>query len=220
MLFRSDCRFDWRVASVVREDGQWLLESDKGEHLQTDFLVVTTPPEQVAELIQHKALQAALKPLKMRPCWALMLQLDRTLLADYDAAFVNHGPLSWLSGQSCRPGRPSAETWVLHASPDWSQSHLEDSQEKVTGLLLDAVRNLHGVQPFEVLDATAHRWRYALAAEPLEAGAFWFESEGLAVTGDWCHGSKVQGAFLAGISAAGRIMALEKAEKGSEPFSP
>lgn len=212
----EDCRFGWRVASVARDDDRWRVESEHGEQLEADFLVMTTPPEQVVELIQYEAVHAELRSSGMRPCWALMVQLDRPLLADYDAAFVNHGPLSWLSGQDCRPGRPSARAWVLHATPDWSQAHLEYSQEQITSLLLDAARKLPGAQSFEVLEATAHRWRYALASAPLDTGALWFEPEGLAVTGDWCHGSKVQGAFLAGISAAGRIMERNRKKKGSE----
>jgi predicted NAD/FAD-dependent oxidoreductase len=97
-----------------------------------------------------------------------MAMLDRPLFTDWDAAFSNHGPLSWVSSQ--------------------------------------AARQLPGAQPFEVLNANIHRWRYALAREPLNQGAFWFRSKRLAVAGDWCHGSRVEGAFLSGMAAAGRVM--------------
>jgi len=60
--------------------------------------------------------------------------------------------------------------------------------------------------------AVAHRWRYALARKPLEKGAIWFEDQRLALAGDWCHGSRVEGAFLSGAAAAGRIMALNSAD--------
>jgi predicted NAD/FAD-dependent oxidoreductase len=71
---------------------------------------------------------------------------------------------------------------------------------------LEAARQLPGAQRFEVLDANIHRWRYALAPEPLNQGAFWFKSKRLVVAGDWCHGSRVEGAFLSGMAAAGRVM--------------
>jgi predicted NAD/FAD-dependent oxidoreductase len=72
--------------------------------------------------------------------------------------------------------------------------------------LLEAARQLPGTQQFKVLDADAHRWRYALAREALNQGAFWFGPKRLAIAGDWCYGSKVEGAFLSGMAAAGRIM--------------
>jgi photolyase PhrII len=204
----ENCHFNWRAKSFERHGDHWRVESDDGQQLEGEFLVITTPPEQARQLLRIEAVDAALKNAVMRPCWALMVQLDRPLLQEYDAAFVNHGPLSWVSSQSSRPGRPDEHAWVLHASPGWSEAHIEDAHNEVMGLLLDAARKLPGAQAFEVCEAMAHRWRYALASEPSMAGSLWFDSLGLAVTGDWCHGSKVQGAFLAGVSAAGRIMGV------------
>ena len=72
----------------------------------------------------------------MQPCWAVMAVFDRPLLADWDAAFVNEGPLSWVSAQVSRPGRPAAHAWILHASPQWSKAHLEDDADSVREALL------------------------------------------------------------------------------------
>lgn len=202
----EDCRFGWRASSLNYDNGQWVVQSESGDSVVGEFLIMTTPPEQVRSLLADREVDAALKPIAMQPCWALMVMFDRPLLADWDAAFVNHGPLSWVSSQVSRPGRPAADAWVLHASTEWSQTHLEDSHEKVRELLLKAASELPGVQPFQVLDADAHRWRYALAKDPSEHGALWFDSKHLAVAGDWCQGSKVQGAFLSGVAAAGRVM--------------
>jgi predicted NAD/FAD-dependent oxidoreductase len=142
----------------------------------------------------------------MLPCWALMAVLDRPLLAENDAAFINQGPLSWVASQSARPGRPGANAWVLHASPEWSLKHLDRSAEDVAGLLLEAAGSLPQVRRFKVKSAIAHRWRYALARQPLDVGALWFGSRRLAFAGDWCHGSRVEGAFLSGTAAAREII--------------
>ena len=104
----------------------------------------------------------------MKPCWALMAVFDRPLLGKWDAAFVNEGPLSWVSGQASRPDRPGAHAWVLHASPDWSLSHLEEDGDCVTRQLLDAARRLPGASTFETIQCAAHRWRYARAVTPIE----------------------------------------------------
>ncbi len=202
----EDCRFDWQARSCTFENSAWNVQSEAGERVEGDVLILTVPPEQVRSLLADSDVNASLQSLEMQPCWAVMAVFDRPLFTDWDAAFINHGPLSWVSSQAARPLRPAADAWVLHAGPEWSRAHLEDAHETVCGLLLEAARQLPGVQPFEVLDANIHRWRYALAREPINQGAFWFESKRLAVAGDWCHGSRVEGAFLSGMAAAGRVM--------------
>ena len=203
----ADCRFNWAVLNVRRLEKGWILTSDEGQTLECDALVFTTPPEQARTLLADPEVDELISGVEMMPCWALMLVLVAPLFAEYDAAFVNQGPLSWVSSQCSRPERPTANTWVLHASPEWSSMHLEKSADEVRDLLLKAARELPLSQSITVESAVAHRWRYALARQPLHCGAIWLGSKNLALAGDWCHGSRVEGAFLSGIAAAGRIMA-------------
>ena len=83
---------------------------------------------------------------------------------------------------------------------------MEDEPDEIVEQLLAAAKELPLTGPFEVKSARAHRWRYALARDPLDRGAFWFGDRRLALAGDWCHGSRVEGAFLSGAAAAGHIM--------------
>ena len=200
-----DCRQSWRVERIVH-DGDWRVESASGETLRADALIVTVPPPQAAALFDDKALAGGVSQVEMLPCWAVMTQLDRPLLKEHDASFVNEGPLWWLSGQASRPGRPAGHSWVLHAGPGWSSEHLEDEPDAVCDQLVEAARALPISGPFEVDSAVAHRWRYARAREPLNEGAIWNAEKRLAFAGDWCHGSAVEGAFLSGAAAAGRVM--------------
>ena len=202
----ADCRFGWELARAEHSNGRWHLESTTGERLETEWLLMTAPPPQADRLLGLEPVRKAVAGVEMRPCWALMLVLDRPLLGEYDAAFVNEGPLSWLASQSSRPGRPDGHCWVAHANPAWSARHLEAPPETVQGALLEALRELPGAAPFNVLDCVPHRWRFALAEQPMDSGALWFKDLHLALAGDWCHGSRVEGAFLSGSAAAGRIM--------------
>jgi renalase len=127
------------------------------------------------------------------------------ILPDWEATFVNEGPLSWVASQADKPGRPTTPAWVLHANPDWSSRFLEHEPDEVCDLLIEAARKLPIAQEFSVEFSVAHRWRYALARQPLDCGALFFESKQLALAGDWCHGSRVEGAFLSGIAAAGLV---------------
>jgi predicted NAD/FAD-dependent oxidoreductase len=85
----------------------------------------------------------------------------------------------------------------------------------VTRELLAAATALPGARKARAEYATAHRWRFAQAREPLDAGALWFREQRLALAGDWCHGSRVEGAFLSGAAAAGRLLGSPWAREAS-----
>ncbi|MGD8977257.1 MAG: FAD-dependent oxidoreductase [Gammaproteobacteria bacterium] len=202
---RADCRFGWQVTRARAVSDAWVLESSDGDRLEADYLLLTAPPEQCRSLIDDPSVHEALAPAEMRPCWAVMAVFDRPLLQGWDAAFVNTGALSWIASQASKPGRSSAHAWTLHASPDWSRAHLEDDRESVAEALLAEATKLKGAAAVLAKSVSAHRWRYALADEPLETGAFWFEDRRLAIAGDWCAGSRIEGAFLSGLEAGERI---------------
>ena len=215
----ADCRFDWAVQSAAFDEGQWQLRSVDGGELEADALIVTTPPEQAAALLAaspvQEACRRALGPIRMRPCWSLLAVLDQPLLADWGAAFVNQGALGWICSQAAKPGRPAAAAWVLHATPEWSQEHLERGAEEVSELLLGAALSLPGAAPARAQFARAHRWRFALAESPLEQGCLGFESYRLVLAGDWCAGSRVEGAYLSGAAAAGSLLGSAVARAGT-----
>jgi photolyase PhrII len=201
-----DCRFGWAVRSARREGAVWTVESADGERLEADALVLAVPPAQAARLVGGAEIRAELSGVTMQPCWSVLALLDRPLATEWDAAFVDGGPLAWLAGQASRPGRPATHAWVLHASPEWSLEHLEDGADEVCDRLLEAARRLPIAANFGVEGIEAHRWRYARVSQPLEAEALHFADQNLVLAGDWCHGPRVEAAFLSGMAAAGRIM--------------
>jgi renalase len=205
----ADCRLGWQVAGLRRVSGVWQVEAQDGRRLEADTLVVSTPPEQARRLLAGTPAAAtvdrALAPVKMLPGWAVMVLFDRPLLAGFEAAFVNTGPLSWLCAQASKHGRDDADAWVLHACATWSAEHIEDAPSDVAETLIEQAARLPGASVGEVRTARAHRWRYALADTPLDVGALWFDDHRLAIAGDWCCGSRIEGAYLSGVAAAGQI---------------
>jgi predicted NAD/FAD-dependent oxidoreductase len=209
-----DCRYQWQVSAVSQDEDGWLIESAEGERIEAEALLLTAPPEQCRALLPRPRHRQALDGLEMMPCWAVMAVFDRPLSHDWDAAFVNDdGPLSWVASQAARPGRPPAHAWVLHAGPEWSREHLECEPDEIRQRLLDAAWRLPGAEPAALQHASCHRWRYALARQPLEVGCLWFGEDRLALAGDWCSGSRVEGAFLSGVAAAGRILSSARPER-------
>ena len=86
---------------------------------------------------------------RMRGSWAVMVRCPGPVALAWDGAFINTGPLRWVARDSSKPGRTApagTETWLLHASPEWSDAH-EDAADSVTATLLAAFEALGGPAP-------------------------------------------------------------------------
>ena len=208
-----------RVSALERADGRWILRLEEGaEEGPFDRVVVALPAAQAAELLQvAPALQAVCRGVELRPCWAVLLGLEQPYDVSFDGAFVDDSPLSWVARDSSKPGREGGEAWVLHAAPGWSAEHLGREPDEVIEVLEHELEARAGVPLPGGLHRDAHRWRYALADPPLEDGALCDHELGLAVAGDWCNGSRVEGAYLSGVAAAGRLLGALAGEAGPTP---
>ncbi len=193
------------VNQVRQTTGGWQISTAESGW-QPEFygaLALAIPSPQVSALFRQSGLDefAQVHSVKMRGCWTLMLRFDAPMTLAFDAAFVNEGPLAWVSRNSSKPGRTGLDTWVLHASPEWSETHLEEDANTVAPLLIEAFQKLGARAP----DAwSAHRWRYASSASPA-SHRFWNASLALGLCGDWANGDKVQGAWLSGRELAEQI---------------
>lgn len=188
-------------------NGGWKITShEHGEHLPLyKSVVIAVPAPQAEPLLRPRAPMLADVAIQanMRGCWAMMLNYPTPLELSFDAAFVNTGPLRWVARNSSKPGRTGLETWLLHASGEWSDAHIEDKPEDVARELLDAFTALGGDEP---ATWSLHRWRYADTVPPLQHGAVWDTALGLGLCGDWLNGGKVEGAWLSGHALAEQIL--------------
>lgn len=200
-----------QITKTYKQDHNWHLEDQAGTtHGPFDYLICSTVPEQAVELLSLAAdhpFTSMIAESKMNPCWATLVHFEERLPLDFDAAFVNGCPLRWIARNNSKPGRdPAAECWVLHSEPAWSVAHVESSPEEVTSLLLETFFEAAQLPPQTPAYATSHLWRYSIPDTPLEKGSLFDESMKLGVCGDWCHGARVEGAILSGISLAEKIL--------------
>lgn len=186
----------------------WTLHFEDGASTDPfDWVLVTAPPPQTAELVAaSEPLAAIARSVPMAPCWAAMIAFEEPFPAEFDGAFINAGPLSWAARNSAKPGRPAGDAWVLHGSPEWTAEHLELTKEEAVARLTEALSKAAGQPLPKVLHQDAHRWMYSAAAPPREDEAHVDHGLQLGIAGDWLGGSKVQGAWLSGRALAGRIL--------------
>ncbi|MFZ5833142.1 MAG: NAD(P)/FAD-dependent oxidoreductase [Planctomycetota bacterium] len=206
---KIEVRLQCEVGSLERVGESWRLIDPKGEDLGNfDLVVISAPAPQAARLLAPVGgLAEEARRVQMQPCWALMAAFDDRLPLPFDGAFVHGSPLAWVARSSSKPGRSlSRDCWVLHASPEWSEEHVEAVGEEVVAPMLDAFFKAAGTQPARPDFTSAHRWRYARPTKTLEDRFLRDQIKGLVACGEWCAGPRVEGAFLSGLAAAESIL--------------
>ncbi len=206
-----EVRLETQVAPLERRQETWNLSTVDGSSLgEFDAVIVSAPAGQTAQLLRTvPTLAGQAGSTKMHGCWAVMLALEEPLPRDYAGAFVDDSPLAWIARDGRKPGRePAHDTWVLHASSTWTEAHFEDSAPEIIDQLATAFWEATGVAAIPLCPAAAHRWRFALPPEPLADPCLFDAALSVAACGDWCGGPRVEGAFLSGMAAAGRLLGL------------
>jgi renalase len=195
------------IQELRRNSEGWALRSAEHGWLSDSFaaVVLALPAPQSTPLLESSSPEfaAIAQSAKMRGAWAMMLRYPKPVDLPFDGVFVNDGPLRWVARNSSKPGRGGDETWLLHASPEWSEANIEASSESVAPTLLAAFAEFGGPEPQAW---TAHRWRYADTGPALELGCLWNPAAGIGLCGDWLNGGKVQGAWLSGKALAQRVV--------------
>lgn len=193
------------VSALSKTANGWRLLTQQGP-LNDEFshVILAIPAPQAAALLTPLAthLNSIAAQLVMTGCWSVMLQYTAPLALPFDAAFINEGPLSWVARDNHKPARPAQESWLLHASIEWSESQIESDADSVIKSLTTAFMDLGAAAP---ASAQAHRWRYAqgFITEPLKCA--WDASQNIGLCGDWLHGGRVEGAWLSGQAMAHQL---------------
>lgn len=197
------------VTSLYRTGESWHVRTDEGGDTAGPFdaVLLALPAPEAAPLLRGAghAFADALAPVRMAPCWALMLASDAPLPGP-DVQRPAAGPLAWIARDSSRPGRaPLPECWVAHAGPFWSRLHQEDGADQVAHALLPGFAALTGLDA-PPLHLAAHLWRHALVETPLGAPCLWDAEAGIGLCGDWCLGPRVESAFESGRALAAAVL--------------
>jgi predicted NAD/FAD-dependent oxidoreductase len=202
--------WDHLVTSLARKETSWWLTGRRGETGPFDAVVLAIPAEQALPMLSLHDFAMGRTALNARsqPCWTGMFVFHRPL--DGLAPVVrNAGEIAWAARNSAKPGRASAEAWVVQASGSWSCRWLEASPQHISTMLLAALARAAGRKIPEPVAATAHRWRYALSPGTGD-GALWNEAIALGACGDWLLGPRVECAWISGRTLAERCTGVAR----------
>ncbi len=209
LLHEQNIHFESTVNFIEPDAQRWLLRDSNGRELgRFHHVIMAVPAPQAAKLIDSTSnLSFELAQVDYDPCWAVLLRLERSLAVEWNAAFINSGPLRWVARNGKKPGRiPDVESLVLHANSLWSHEKLESSSEAVAADLTEALWKAIGIPPIDVTFQSAHRWRYSIPVNPSICRIRTNLEKSLIACGDWAGGPRIEGAFLSGLAAADIIL--------------
>lgn len=231
-----------QITQVLPQGTGWQLISGESSEFQAKSLVLALPAPQIlalmAEIITPSL--AIFTPLHLASycsCLAVMAGygMDRPQPQWKGIRCESDPILSWVALDSSKRSQPSAPVVVLHGTPEFSAQHLDVDahtlQQAGQEMLQQAGRRIEGWMGSPEW-VQVHRWRYSLPLEvvglaslatriPIDStGEERSPSLPLVLAGDWCGGSKVEGAWLSGHDAAEQLLTLLGITPVPSPFSP
>ena len=201
------------VKALRRTDAGWaILTSDGAANAPANgcfsAVLLALPAPQIAPILSAASLSfRELANVVYAPCWALMLAFDGRIDLAWPWLREDGADIPWIARNAAKPARGGdRETFVAHASAEWSRRNLERAPEWVIGELLPLFAAASGVARKPAYIA-AHRWRFALVETAAGAPCLWNEAAGVGACGDWCIGPRVEAAFESGEAMAQAFLA-------------
>ena len=156
-----DIRTNTRVAPPTRCQGKSLVSDATGSELgRYDVVIVSRPPHRLESFFRDRTTGQPRVVRQDRRLLGIVGPVSRSDRCRLRRRFVQDSAFSWIARNSSKPGRnPDVETWILHASADWTQCHLEEPPVAIQERLLDAFWDATGVAAVPPSYVVAHRSR-------------------------------------------------------------
>lgn len=208
-----EIRTQTKVISVSKNGNTWLVSSETGEAFAANTVILNMPAEQCVALCQFDLgkVREQLEHVVMEPCFALMIGVDLKFSPDWQGVLIEvPSSLSWIARDSSKRVAARETTLVVHSTPAFARAHFDEPLETVkTKLLADLNLQPSTFNLPPPLWTELHRWKYALASKFLDSPFVKYDSS-LYFCGDWCGGSRLEAAYLSGLSLAGHLLQGDK----------
>ena len=191
-----DIRLETTVRSLAQHGKRWHLFGDGQQLLgKFDWVIVTAPAEQAAELLASTSIAAAAADVRMQACYTLLLGFDAPADLPWQAAVVHDADISWISVNNSKPGRPESFSLVVHSTNAWANAHIDGNPDAVQRHLAGEFSAVTGIDVGAASFVDLHRWRYANADRHDGDLCALDTRQRLAACGDWFVKGRVEGAF-------------------------
>lgn len=199
---------DVKLSQKIVRIAHGVAFTESGEQYDFDQLIISAPIPQVLQLFEDSDIlleadeENILSSIQYDPCWAVMAKLKTSGSTIIGGRILENSPVSWIV-DNAEKGLTENTTITIHASADYSQSHLEENAEKVASELIASVSDIVNVEKIDTYQI--HRWRYALASQRATAPFLQLKNYPIYIGGDAFGIGNVEGAFLSGEAIAQAI---------------
>lgn len=203
-----DLKSQSSVASVVQRGSKYCLTMANGDTYIADKVLITTPVNQMLDILSSFDLASIKKRFAMAPTWTAVVSSSDDLMSIHseplDALFGgDHPVIDFIANERSKPLRQS-NFIVVQSKPKWAHANLEQTNQKICTEICQQLSTALNIDATPIL---AHRWRFARPADPIlstQKGVYKV-ADGLWIAGDYLAGGRVEGAYLAGYEAGQRI---------------
>ena len=187
------------INKIEKKSEGWILHFNESKTCDSfNWVIMAIPAPQAYPLIKNYTYE--IEPLmvqaNMKGCWTMMIKFNNSQNINYDAAFINQGPISWLANNKSKPNRENFDIWTINTNSNWSQKNINLKPFFVKKKIIKSLKEFGFT--FENYDYKIHRWLYALSNKKVLKGSILNESKKIGICGDWLNGGRVEGAWLSG----------------------
>lgn len=207
-----DVRCATRIVALERRGTQWKLVDQVDSITETYAAVAIAIPAPQAVELAGPMIDPRIAGVRLLPCWAAVLAYEELVDVPLDADWRPDPVLPWIARDTSKPARTGLDTWVLHASPEWTAERMNLAPQEAIAALTEVFPARLGSVLGTTLDlpppiaSSAHRWRYARVENPLGEDAWWDPFQKLGACGDWCIDARIEAAYLSGYALAHRML--------------
>ncbi|MEQ1885484.1 MAG: FAD-dependent oxidoreductase [Bryobacteraceae bacterium] len=204
-----DVRLETTVQRTEASGNRWRIHTQAGETFEADALVMTPPIPQTLALLETCLLssetRSVLEGLSYQPCFAVLATLTGpSAIPSPGCIQLPDGPVTFLADNTQKGISTGPTAVTIHASPEFTREFFHATHDDVAKRLIDAVLPWLGSTPREW---QVHRWKFSLAIQTAPEPCLFSKSPApVAFAGDALCGARIEGAFLSGLAAAGRLL--------------
>jgi len=200
------------VDRIQTSETGWRIRTGAGEEFSADALMLTPHAPQSLALLtgcidrMPAKVLSGLEGIEFNPCFALLATLSGPSGVPAPGCVrPRTGPIGFIADNTQKGISDGAAALTIHATAAFTRTNFDMPREELARVLFAAAAPWLGSK---VLAWQLHSWKYSqpitVCTRPFIYTA---QPEPLAFAGDAFGGPRVEGAFLSGMEAAGRIAA-------------